>query len=108
VRRVLLDEQLPRRLAREIVGHEVSTVQREGWAGLSNGRLLRAASDRGFEISITSDQNLQFQQNLRSITLRILVLHAASNAIEDLRPLVPRLIDALSESVVGDVRHVYA
>jgi hypothetical protein len=106
--RVLLDEQLPRQLVREIVGHDVSTVQREGWAGMSNGKLLRAASDRGFEAFVTSDQNLQFQQNLRSIALRILVLHAASNAIEDLRPLVPGLLSALSLSEVGDVRHVYA
>jgi hypothetical protein len=90
---------------REIVGHDVSTVQREGWAGMSNGKLLRAASDRGFEAFVTSDQNLEFQQNLRSNTLRILVLHASSNAIEDLRPLVP---DALSKSDVGDVQHVHA
>jgi hypothetical protein len=103
--RVLLDEQLPRQLMREIVGHDVSTVQREGWAGMSNGKLLRAASDRGFEAFVTSDQNLEFQQNLRSNTLRILVLHASSNAIEDLRPLVP---DALSKSDVGDVQHVHA
>ena len=106
--RVLLDEQLPRQLAREVVGHEVSTVQREGWAGLSNGKLLRAASDRGFDAFVTSDQNLQFQQNLQSIMLRILVLHAVSNAIEDLRPLVPGLIEALSETDIGEVRHVRA
>jgi hypothetical protein len=106
--RVLLDEQLPRQLVREIVGHDVSTVQREGWAGMSNGKLLRAASDRGFEAFVTSDQNLKFQQNLRSIVLRILVVHAASNAIEDLRPLVPELLDAISKSEVGDVRHVHA
>jgi hypothetical protein len=106
--RVLLDEQLPRHLAREISGHEVSTVQREGWAGLTNGKLLRAAADRGFDVFVTADQNLQFQQNLRAVALRIVVLHAASNAIEDLRPLVPGLIGALSEAQVGEVRHVHA
>jgi hypothetical protein len=93
---------------REIVGHDVSTVQREGWAGMSNGKLLRAASDRGFEAFVTSDQNLEFQQNLRSSMLRILVLHATSNAIDDLRPLVPSLLDALSKSDVGDAQHVHA
>lgn len=72
--RVLLDEQLPRHLAREIVGHDVSTVQREGWAGLSNGVLLRAVAERGFDAFVTADQNLQFQQNLQSTVLRIVVL----------------------------------
>ena len=43
---MLLDEQLPRQLARELAGHEVRTVQREGWAGLKNGELLRRAGDR--------------------------------------------------------------
>lgn len=106
--RVLLDEQLPRKLAREIVGHDVSTVQREGWAGLSNGKLLRAASDRGFNAFVTSDQNLQFQQNLRSTTLRIVVLHASSNAIEDLKPLLPGLLDALAGAEPGSLLHVRA
>lgn len=106
--RVLLDEQLPRQLAREIVGHDVSSVQREGWAGLGNGKLLRAASDRGFDAFVTSDQNLQFQQNLGSISLRIIVLHAVSNAIEDLRPLLPGLSAALEDADIGIVRHVRA
>ena len=61
---VLLDEQLPRHLAREIGGHNVSTVQQRGWAGLKNGELLRVAADAGFEVLVTADRNLQFQQNL--------------------------------------------
>lgn len=62
--RVLLDEQLPRHLARDIVGHDVSTVQQCGWAGFKNGDLLRVAADAGFEVFVTADRNLQFQQNL--------------------------------------------
>ncbi len=57
--RVLLDEQLPRHLAREIGGHDVSTVQQRGWAGLKNGELLRVAADAGFEVLVTADRNLQ-------------------------------------------------
>jgi hypothetical protein len=60
--RVLLDEQLPRHLAREIAGHEISTVQQCGWAGLQNGELLRVAADAGFDVLVTADRNLQFQQ----------------------------------------------
>ncbi len=62
--RVLLDEQLPRHLARELRGHDVSTVQQEGWAGLKNGELLRRAADAVFDVFVTADRNLEFQQNL--------------------------------------------
>jgi len=54
--RVLLDEQLPRQLARELVGHEVRTVQQQGWAGLKNGELLRRASEASYQVFLTADQ----------------------------------------------------
>jgi Domain of unknown function (DUF5615) len=60
--RVLLDEQLPRHLARELCGHDVSTVQQKGWAGLKNGELLRMAADAGFEVFVTADRNLDFSK----------------------------------------------
>jgi hypothetical protein len=63
--RILLDEQLPRQLARELLGHQTRTVQQQGWAGLTNGELLRRAAADGFEIFVTAEPNLQFQQNLR-------------------------------------------
>ena len=91
---VLLDEQLPRHLAREIGGHNVSTVQQRGWAGLKNGELLRVAADAGFEVLVTADRNLQFQQNLSLAQLGIVLFVAPSNALEDLRPLVPKLLAA--------------
>jgi len=62
--RVLLDEQLPRQLARELIGHEIRTVQQQGWAGLTNGDLLQRAAEAGYEVFITADQNIEFQQNL--------------------------------------------
>jgi hypothetical protein len=61
---VLLNEQLPHHLAREIRGHDVSTVQQRGWAGLQNGELLRVAADAGFEVLMTADRNLQFSKSL--------------------------------------------
>ncbi|HEV8721672.1 MAG TPA: DUF5615 family PIN-like protein [Candidatus Binatia bacterium] len=96
--RVLLDEQLPRHLAREIGGHDVSTVQQRGWAGLKNGELLRVAADAGFEVLVTADRNLQFQQNLSQSRLGIILLIASSNALEDLLPLVPSLLAAIPNS----------
>jgi len=101
--RVLLDEQLPRHLASEIVGHDVSTVQQRGWAGLKNGELLHAAAGAGFEVLLTADRNLQFQQNLSQSRLGIILLVAPSNALEDLRPLVPNLLVAIPKSRPGQL-----
>jgi hypothetical protein len=99
--RVLLDEQLPPHLAREVRGHNVSTVQQKGWAGLKNGELLRRATDAGFEVFVAADRNLEFQQNLSQAQLGVVVLVAPSNALEDLLPLVPGLLTAIHQSVPG-------
>ena len=72
--RLLLDEQLPRDLARELIGHEVRTVQDEGWAGLNNGELLRRAEARGFDVLLTADHSLPFQHNLTLTRLAVVVL----------------------------------
>jgi hypothetical protein len=99
--RVLLDEQLPRHLAREVRGHDVSTVQEKGWAGLKNGELLLCAEDAGFEVFVTADRSLEFQQNLSQTRLGVVLLVAPSNALEDLLPLVPGLLTAISKTAAG-------
>jgi Domain of unknown function (DUF5615) len=104
--RVLLDEQLPRQLASELVDHDVTTVQRHGWSGMKNGDLLAAAAGDGFDVLVTADQNLQFQQNLSTASLGVVIIYAPSNALEDLSPLVPQIGRAISEVSRGEVRHV--
>jgi len=106
--RVLLDEQLPRHLARELTKHQVRTVQEQGWAGLKNGELLQRAADAGFEIFVTADQNLEFQQNLARSRLGVVVLVAPSVALEDLRPLVPATLLAIARVRAGQVVRVAA
>lgn len=106
--RVLLDEQLPRQLASLLVGHEVRTVHQMGWAGLNNGELLRRAEAAGFEVFLTADQNLEFQQNLQHAGLCGVVLRAASNALEDLQPLVPSLLAEIRKAQPGQVLRVSA
>lgn len=106
--RVLLDEQLPRQLAPFLTGHEVRTVQQESWAGLKNGALLDAAETAGFAVLVTGDQNLQFQQNLTKRRLGVVVLCAASNALEDLLPLVPAALAVLTDIGPGQVIQVDA
>lgn len=106
--RVLLDEQLPRQLARELTGHEVRTVQQQGWAGLKNGELLRRATEASYEVFITADRNVEFQQNLTRSRLFVLILVASSNALEDLLPLVPSILAQIPGARAGQVVRVTA
>jgi hypothetical protein len=105
VKRVLLDENLPRLLKREISGHEVRTVAEVGWAGIKNGKLLRLAESE-FDIFVTADQNLSYQQPLTTFRLGIVVLRARTTKLEDLLPLVPAIREALDSVKPGQVSHV--
>lgn len=93
--RVLLDESLPRPLGQLITDHSVSTVAEEGWTSLENGALLRESATR-FDVLLTADQNLQFQQNLARLPIAVIVLAAESNRLESLEPLIPKLLAALA------------
>ena len=96
--RLLLDECLDARLRRDLPGHEVSTVQREGWAGLKNGRLLAQISASGrFDVFVTVDKNIPHQQNLRGIPFAIVVLRARSNRYEHIASLMAKLLARLPE-----------
>ncbi len=92
--RLLLDECVPKKLKSELSGHEVSTVPEMGWAGITNGLLLGRAAER-FDVLITTDQNIEHQQNFSKLDLAILVLIAVRNDIDLLRPLMPRARKAL-------------
>jgi hypothetical protein len=92
--RVLLDECLPRRLKRELVGHDARTAPEMGWASKRNGELLALAVGQ-FEVLLTADRNLSYQQDVSSFDIAIVVLVAGSNRFEDLRSLTPRLLEVL-------------
>lgn len=92
--RILLDEDLPCRLGSLLAGHEVATVQRSGWSGVKNGKLLTMASTK-FDVFLTMDRNLEFQQNLSALAVAVLVIEAVSNRMEHLKPLVPSILAAL-------------
>ena len=93
--RVLLDECLPRRLKSELAGHELKAVPQVGWAGTKNGDLLRLAST-AFDIFLTVDASVEFQQNLTGFKIAAIALKARSNRLEDLRPLMPRVRELLA------------
>jgi hypothetical protein len=93
--RILLDESLPVEFRNELHGHAVRSVQEMGWSALKNGELLRRAADL-FDVFLTADQNLKYQQNLQSLPIAVAVLVAKSNRIHSLSPLVPQLLSALA------------
>lgn len=105
--RVLLDECVPRAVRGDMPGHEVKTVAEAGWAGAKNGELLRLAA-AAFDILITVDRNLEYQQSFKGLSLAVIVIHAPSNDIAILRPLMPAVVAAISRSKPGVVTHVRA
>jgi hypothetical protein len=105
--RLLLDECVDRRLARDITGHEVSTVVGLGWAGVRNGALLQRCAGR-FDAFVTVDRNLAFQQRTDALTFGVVVLRARSNRLADLRPLVPILLQQLTALQPGEVKWLEA
>ena len=104
--RILLDECLPRELAEELVGHEVRTVQQEGWSSLENGALLLRASGT-FLVFITIDKQIERTQRLPA-NLAVVTLRARTNRIESLRPLVPDLLRVLRDIRPGSFARVGA
>jgi predicted nuclease of predicted toxin-antitoxin system len=100
--RLLLDESVPRRLARHLAGVEVDTVHDRTWSGLKNGELLRAAESE-YDVFVTADQNLQYQQHLPGFAIGVVVLAARTNRLEDLLPLVSQLLAACPGLSKGEV-----
>jgi len=106
--RVLLDECVPKRLGRELVGHPVRTVPQEGWSGKKNGELLALMSAAGFEVLLTVDQGISHQQNLQAAGVAVVVMIGDSNQLADLVPLIPNVLVALSTVQAGDAVEVRA
>ena len=103
--RVLLDECVDARLAASLVAIEVRTVAEQGWTGISNGRLLILAAAE-FDVFVTVDQNLPFQQHLPQFDISVILLRAKTNRIVDLVVLVPHLIAALPTAKKGVVTSI--
>jgi uncharacterized protein DUF5615 len=103
--RVLLDECVDWRLGRELFPHEVKTARQMGWTTLENGELLALASAQ-FDVFVTVDRNLSFQQDLVSFSIAVVVLRARTNRLADLRPLAPSLLSAIETTRPGAVTFI--
>ncbi len=98
--RLLLDECVPARLSRALTSHQVSTVVRQGWSGIKNGRLL-ALAEAEFDAFVTVDKNLPYQQDMSALPIAVVVLDAVSNELAHLLPLVPMLEARLASLAKG-------
>ena len=103
--KVFVDECVDWRLARDIVGHEVKTAREMGWLSIKNGELLALAASE-FEVFVTVDRNLSFQQNLPAFAIAVIVLRAPSNRLADLKQLIPELLACIPSAKSGTVEYV--
>lgn len=100
--KILLDECIDRRFAKLISGHFVKTVPQMGWATIKNGELL-ALAEKEFDVFVTVDRNLSFQQNLPTFSIAVIVLHTQSNRLKDLQPLTFEIMGKLTRLKPGEL-----
>ncbi len=103
--KILLDECVPRALKRHLKSHEVQTVPEAGWASKKNGELLDLARGR-FDVFLTVDQNLQYQQNLLRSPVAVLLVIVPDNSIDSILPLLSAIEQALASLKPGEFRIV--
>lgn len=89
--KVLLDENLPKGLKQDFPGHDVFTVRDKNWNSKKNGELIRLMLEDGFDVLITFDQNITYQQNLNKYLICLIVLKAQINTYEVLKKFVPEI-----------------
>lgn len=95
--KLLLDENLPKRLKIDLASHKVYTVRDMSWNGAKNGELLKLMDAENFDVLITFDKNLQYQQNFSKYSLPVLVLNARNNTYADLQVLMPQVLKTLHQ-----------
>jgi hypothetical protein len=101
--RLLLDECVPRPLLRDLSGHDVHHVVDLGWSAKRNGELLQLMLAERFEALFTVDHNLPFQQNLRASGVAVVIAVTRTNRVKELRPLMPKVLEALAVVKAGQV-----
>lgn len=102
MRRVLFDENMPRQLRRDLPEFAIRTVQEEGWGGLENGNLLRQAASK-FDVLVTADQRMRYQQNVALFSIGIVVIETFDTRVRNLRRFIPQLGEAIRQVAVGTV-----
>lgn len=100
--RILLDENFPADFAAEFKTHDIVTIHSLGWSGIKNGDLLRSAAEV-CEVFVTLDRNLEFQQNIKALSIGVVVVRSVSNRLADLKPHVASILEAAGRVQPGSV-----
>jgi hypothetical protein len=106
--KLLLDECLPRKLKNHLPGHECHTVPESGWAGKKNGDLLSLAEQSGFQVFLTLDRGLEYEQNLKRRKIAVILISSKSSRLADLLPAIPSILDVLRSIRAGQLSHASA
>ena len=101
--RILIDECLNWRLGRALTGHYAVSAQRTGWSGIKNGELLALAEQNQFDVFLTGDRNLSFQQNATRLRIAVIVLEAEGIQLHHTLPLMPKVLAGLPSLTPGQV-----
>lgn len=104
--RILLDECIPRNLKNSLSIHDCRSVPEEGLAGRENGELLKLAEKRGFNVFLTLDRGIEYQQNLQSRSIAVVLIRAKSNRLADLLERVPEILRLLGALRAGQIAKV--
>ena len=104
--RILLDENLPKRLKLDLSEYEVFTVRDKKWNGLKNGELLKKLIQEDFQVLITFDKNLEFQQNFSKLPITVLTIKAEDNTYLTLKNYISSIKKILKENLKPDIRVV--
>jgi hypothetical protein len=104
--KILLDECLPKRLKSFLTDFEVNTTEEMGWTSLENGNLIKAAIEKEFDILLTIDKNLEFQQNIKSYNITVVVFNVPRNKIDFISPLIPELKEKINTFEKGKVYYI--
>jgi hypothetical protein len=104
--RVLLDNNVNQRFAALVDGHEVVHARQLGWGELLNGKLISAAEEAGFDVMITADKQMQYQQNLTGRRIAIIVLNSVLLRWTDIEPLAPHVNELLRQGVEAGSFHI--
>jgi len=104
--KILLDENLPKKLKQDFQEHEIYTVREKEWNGIKNGPLLKLLLSENFNVLMTFDKNFQFQQNFKKYPITVFALSATDNTYETLKELVPQLTKTLSQTLTIGVMEI--
>ena len=101
--KILLDECVTKKLKRHLTEFEVKTVVEMNWSGMKNGNLMKVAVEENFDVLLTIDKNLEFQQNIKKYQLTIVVLDVQKSKIENLLELLPKLKEQIKDFEKGNI-----